>query len=160
MPTFYSDLFPSRTSDVVGLQNRKEGFRITPRYSPTFIEYTFVGDEAAGDVIRLWKGNAGDIILPKDAGVWVTVDPAATLTLDVGDLDTTSESPFVASDADRYADGINAAAVGWVSFGTAGAAYANPYRLGEDAWITCTLATLATPAAGGKLKFYIPRIAA
>lgn len=158
MPTFYSDIFPLRTSGASNLAERVEGYLLTPRYGPIFVDYTFVGDEAAGDVIRLCKLNQGDTIIAKDACVFVTVDAAGTLTLDVGDLDTGTPSPLVASDADRYADGINAAAVGLVSFGTAGVAYAAPYKVTEDCWLTCTLATLATPVAGGKLRFYVPRI--
>jgi len=160
MATYYSDLFPSRLSPNVPIALRKEGFRVTPRYDPTLISYTFQGDEVAGDVIRLVKLNAGDILVVKDGGVWVEVDPAATLTLDIGDLDSGATSPWVANDADRYADGINAAAVGWVSFGTAGVAYARPFRLQTDAWLTMTLATLATPAAGGIITVYAPRISA
>lgn len=157
MATFYSDIFPIRTSPVVDLGNRQEGFKITPRVSRTWITYTFVGTEEEGDIIRLFQAKAGDIIIPKYSDIYVTVDPAVTLTLDIGDTDTTLDP---SADADRYADGINAAAVGLVSFGTAGVAYANPQRLGMDAWITATLATLSTPAAGGKITFAIDYFAA
>ena len=155
MATLYSDLYPVRTSPTVGVDQREEGYRITPRYQYTWIEYTFTGTEAQGDKIRLFKANAGTIIIPKYSDVYVITDPAVTLTLDVGDEDT-GGSP--ASDVDRYADGINIAAVGLVSFGTGGVAYAAPRKLTEDCYITATFATLSTPAAGGKIVFAISNI--
>lgn len=155
MATFYSDLFPSRTSPDVGVAQRLEGYKTTPRYSFTNIDITFDGTEAAADVFRLWKAPAGTIIIPQFSGIWTLVDAAVTLTVDVGDLDSLTPSPLVANDADRYADGIDCGAVGYDSFGTSGVAYAAPYKLLEDAWITATLATLSTPADGGLLRFGI-----
>jgi hypothetical protein len=152
MATLYSDLFPTRTSDIIGLQSRQEGYKTTPRYSFTNIDYTFVGTEAADDVVRLWKFPKGTIIIPQFSGLWTLVDAATTLTVDIGDLDTLTPSPLVASDADRYADGVDCGAVGYDSFGTAGVAYAAPYKLLEDCYVTMTFATLATPVAGGLIR--------
>jgi hypothetical protein len=162
MATKYSDLFPSKASPVVGLAQRKEGFRTTPRVSITTIEYTFDGTEVAGDVIRLWLAPQGTIILPHLSGIQVQVDAAATLTIDVGDEDTTGVG--AAADPDRYSDGVDAGAVGWKPFAggvAAGVFYRINGQVGQaGAYVDATLVTLATPAVGGKLVFSIAYLGA
>jgi hypothetical protein len=129
--------------------------------------YTFTGDEEALDVIQLGasKFPKGTTVVPALSESFVETDCAVTLTLDVGDLDTAAASAVhydgtayavahVASDADRYCDGIDAGAVGRDAFAN-GVAAAIPHALQEDAYLTCTLATLSTPAAGGKLRLRI-----
>lgn len=153
MATLWSDLFPTGAQPPNGAQLPDAG-PIEAKVRCTKVRYTFTGDEAAGDVIRLFELPKGAVILPNISSQQVVVDCAGTLTIDVGDLDSTTESPLVADDADRYSDGVDCGAVGDKPFAN-GVAAAALYELGEQCWITATLATLATPAAGGILDFII-----
>ena len=134
--------------------------------------YQFTGAEAAADIIRLpFNGPAGK--WPKGIEVepnaisaaFVETDALASGTLDVGDLDTAAASAaypngdayavaHVASDADRYADGLDIGAVGRDAFAS-GVAAAIPHILQEACYLTATFATLVTPAAAGVLRIKV-----
>lgn len=102
----------------------------------------------AGNVINLVQLPPGCIVLPELSTVLVTgAATAGALTLDVGD----------SVDPDRYADGINAAAVGSVPFTsvvstTVPAALKTRHKV-EDATriVTLTLATLTGSRSAGEL---------
>lgn len=153
MATLYSDLFPTGAQPPNGAQLPDAG-PIEGKVRCTKVRYTFTGDEAAADVIRLFELPAGATILPKLSSTQVIVDAASALTLDVGDEDTLAPSPLVDSDADRYSDGVDNGAVGDKPFASGVAATAL-YTLNEQCWITSTLATLTTPVAGGIIDFII-----
>jgi hypothetical protein len=149
--------------------NAKERSQREPKFAE--YEYHFTGSEAASDVIYLGLGSAnakfpkGTTVVPQLSYSFVETDCAVTLTLDVGDLDTAAASAaylngdayavaHVASDADRYCDGIDAGAVGIDAFAN-GVAAAIPHTLQEDCLLTCTFATLSTPSATGVLRLRI-----
>lgn len=138
--------------------------------------YHFDGTEAADDVLYLGlgSGNAkfpkGTTVVPQLSLAFVETDCAVTLTLDVGDLDTAAASAaysngdsyavaHVASDADRYCDGVDAGAVGVDAFAS-GVATAIPHALQEDCLLTCTLKTVSTPSASGVLRLRIAYLTA
>ncbi len=116
------------------------------------MQYAFVtvewdGDESAAEVVDLIELPEGAMVFPEHSKVIVSTDCAATLTVDVGD----------ATDPNRYADGVDAGAVGEDSFLAPAipAAVATKYEVekedssGNDTrLIQATWATLATPAAG------------
>lgn len=133
--------------------------------------YEFSGSEVALDIIRLPFGGPtgkwpkGTEVFPQLCYAYVETDCATTLTLDVGDLDTAAASAaypdgtayavaHIASDADRYCDGIDCGAVGVDAFAS-GVAAAIPHVLQEACYLTATLATLVTPAAAGVLRIRI-----
>lgn len=158
MSRFYSDLFPSRVSPNVGLSKRLEGYKLTPRFSLTQILYTFVGDEATGDTVALWKAPKGTIILPHLSGIQMQVDAATTaLVVDVGDEDALGVGLVV--DPNRYSSGVDCAAVGYKPF-AGGVAAALWYKLESDAWITAQYTTVTAPLAGGKAMFSIAYLGA
>lgn len=134
--------------------------------------YEFDGTEEQGDrlILGLGSGNAkfpkGTEVLAALGELFVETDCAATLTVDVGDLDSAAASAaypngtayavaHIANDADRYADGVDCGAVGRDAFAS-GVAIAIPHKLQEDAFLTATFATLSTPADGGILRIRIP----
>lgn len=133
--------------------------------------YQFTGFEAAADIIRLAFGahNApwpkGTEVFPQLSYSYVETDALASGTLDVGDLDTAAASAayangdayavaHIASDADRYADGLDIGAVGVDVFAT-GVAAAIPHKLQEACYLTATFATLVTPASAGVLRIRV-----
>lgn len=151
---YYSDNHAKSATDTTTLAehlaDRNEGALDTGRMLVAKATYTFLGTEAALENVRLFKLAKGDTIIPQLSYIFITVDAATTLTIDIGDTDSLAPSPLVDSDADRYADGIDCGAVG-VDVFASGVAASAPYTLNEDAWITATFATLATPVAGGKM---------
>lgn len=152
MATLYSDLFPAGA--VPNGAQLPDAGPIEAKVHCTKVRYTFTGTEAAADVIRLFELPAGAVILPTPSEIQVIVDASGTLTLDVGDEDTLAPTPLIDSDADRYADGISASAVGRTAFANGVAALAL-YELQEQCWITATFATLSTPIDGGIIDFII-----
>lgn len=116
--------------------------------------YTFAGTEAATAEVGLFKLPAGATVLPALSRLQVTTDCATTFTVDIGDTDTTTASPLVASDVDRYADGVDCGAAGDDAFAS-GVAAAALYTLGEECWITMKFATLVTPVAAGVINVYV-----
>lgn len=153
MATLYSDLFPTGAQPPNGAQLPDAGY-IESKVHCTKVRYTFTGEEAASDVIRLFELPAGAVILPKISSQQVIVDSGGTLTLDIGDLDTLAPTPLVDSDADRYSAGVDCGAVGDKPF-AGGVAAAALYELQEQCWITATIATLSTPAVGGIIDFIV-----
>lgn len=134
-------------------------------------EYHFAGTEAAADIINLpfggpnGKWKKGTVVFPQLSYAFIETDGAVTLTLDVGDLDTAAASAayrngdsyavaHIASDADRYCDGIDIGAVGVDVFAN-GVTATIPHELQEDCFLTATFATLSTPAAAGVLRLRI-----
>jgi len=130
------------------------GNRLTPRElcSKTFfadIPYTILGTEAQGDFLNLIKLPQAAVIDPTLSSV-VTDGIATTATLDIGDDD--DEGVGAATDADRYADGLDVAAAGVDLFSAnAAAARLVPYKLSKDSIIKLEFKTLVTPVAGKKL---------
>lgn len=137
----------SRDTLDLSIGNRIIGTKQTGvlRYAEANI--LFDGTEAAADVFRLFKLEAGAIVIPQLSYIYVTVDAAATLTLDVGHLDSTTN-------ADEFADGVDIGATGVDVFAT-GAATTVPYTLLTNCWITATLATCSTPIAAGAIKIIV-----
>lgn len=134
--------------------------------------YHFTGSEAASDIIRLPFGGptgkfpAGTQVHARLGELFIETDAAATLTADVGDLDSAAADAaydngdayavaHIANDADRYCDGVDIGAVGWDQFAN-GVAASVPHVLQEDAYLTLTFATLSTPSATGVLRVRIP----
>lgn len=160
MATKYADVFADLTADSTGeTQNQKvenfpSGNRFQRHLKVARARYTFKGDEAAGDVIRLFKLKKGCSILTQQSGIFTLVDAGAAMTIDVGDEDTLAPTPLVDSDADRYCDGVDCGAVGYDAFAN-GAAATQRMQLGSDCWITATIATLSTPSDVGLLEFEI-----
>lgn len=157
MPTFYADTIAGSSPSLrgVNLGDRIDGALITSRLSMAWLTYTLAGTEAANDIVRLFRGRQGMIIIPHLSIVHGN-GIAATATLDVGDDDVLGVG--AAADADRYADGLDVAAAGSDLFNSVApttAARATPYRLGSDAWIEAKFATLVTPVAGKILQFQI-----
>ena len=134
---------------VTSLANRLESkdVEFTVKYKKA--SYTSIATQAANDTINLAIIPAGCIVLPslsfiRRNGAAVS---AGALTIDVGD----------ASDADRYSDGLDAAAAG-VSLFTAPAVpdgAINPYTLTADTVIVAKIATIGTAAAGIAIEFLI-----
>lgn len=177
MATLYPYGLPSNPSSLpypAVSPNAKQGTQRELRFSEYV--YHFTGSEAADDVIYLGLGSSnakypkGTAVIPQLSYAFVETDCAVTLTLDVGDLDTAAASAaytngdayavaHVASDADRYCDGIDAGAVGIDAFAN-GVAAAIPHELQEDCLLTCTLKTVSTPSATGVLRLRIAYLTA
>lgn len=160
MATKYSDPFADLTADATGetenfrVENYPSGNRFQRHVKVALIPYTFKGDEAAGDVIKLFKLKKGCTIRTQTSGIFTLVDAGAAMTIDVGDEDTLAQTPLVDSDADRYCDGVDCGAVGYDAFAN-GVAATQRHTLGSDCWITATIATLSTPSDVGYLIFEI-----
>jgi hypothetical protein len=150
MATFYSDIGTKQNATSLGGNQVSAAIlnREIKYFSPT---YTMVGTEAANDVIRLGFLKEGAEIVPH----LCTVNSdavATTATITVGDLDLAGVGAAI--DADRYSTALDVAAAGNDTF-TGGVAFTTPYRLGGEAWISFTFATMNTPVAGKKLRFRI-----
>lgn len=169
MATLYPIQFPATPDGTYPGTYNPQGSRTASRHLK-FAEwlYEFTGSEVALDVIQLGLGSSnakfpkGTEVFPQLSYFYVETDCAATLTCDCGDLDASAASyahpngdaysvAHVASDADRYADGVDCGAVG-VDVFASGVAAAVPFVLQSDSYLTVTLATLVTPAANGKLR--------
>ena len=160
MATRYSDQYADLTADAtaetenLGPRNTPSGNRFQRHMKTARVRYTLNGDEAAGDVIRLFKLSKGCMIIPELSRLFTLLDAGASMTVDVGDEDAEAPSPWVDSDADRYADGLDAGAEG-VDVFASGAASTQRYTLASQCWITATLATLSTPSDEGVIDFEI-----
>jgi hypothetical protein len=106
----------------------------------------------ATDVITLIELPTGAIVLPELSKVIVTDDATSgALTLDIGD----------ATDVDRYADGINAASAGEISFTSVASTTVpdglhNRHKLTADTNILqVTLATFTATIEAGEIIFVI-----
>lgn len=157
MSTRYSDHFADLTADATAEtlnldpSNFPSGNRFQRHVKVARARYTFNGDEAQGDVIRLFKLKKGCTVLPQLSYIFTLVDVGGSCTVDIGDEDTLAVTPLVDSDADCYADGVDVGAVGVDAFAN-GAAATQRRNLGSDCWITMTLATLTTPSDVGLIE--------
>ena len=139
--TYYTNQVGSNGDSKVKTYPAAQNFRLIR------IRRDLDGTESANDTFDVLKLKEGQVVIPGMS--YVTSDDAGTtLTMDIGD----------ASDADRYADGINlAAAAGKVDF------CSSAIPAGEDtphaatsatADVIATIATSGTPSAAS-LVFYI-----
>ena len=113
---------------------------------------TITTDETATSTINLIELPSGSIVLPELCQILVTDDFAdAAATIDIGD----------SGDADRYADGVDCAAVGIkyfltpafpLGFGTRVGTAPTASATQPGNLVTATIASNATPAAG---EFYV-----
>lgn len=152
MPTTRNSVLAALQADPV-IGSRAEGLTASATALFANSTYTMLGTEAAGDFVRICK-------LPPRAQVDPTLSSvtsegvATTLTIDVGDDDDTGVGAV--ADADRYADGLDAAAAGVDLFSAnACAARLTPYVTSKECWLIAELKTLATPVAGKKLVFRV-----
>ncbi len=122
----------------------------TPTFRILQPKYTFVGTEAATNIIRVCKLPAGTIVIPYLSNV-VSDGVATTATITVGDYAFSSKDTVVA-DADRYSTSLDVAAAGADAF-TGGVAATVPYELPAERWLTATIASMDTPVAGKILQF-------
>jgi hypothetical protein len=155
MATFYADEIQGSTDllTVKNIGDRINSRILTPRISLATVKYTMDGDEAAADIVRLFKAPQGVQIYSHLSRVYSDAI-ATTATLDIGDTDDAGVGE--AADPDRWADGLDVAAAGWdLLSANSSAAQITPYYLGEDAWIECLFKTLVTPVAAKKLVFWI-----
>jgi hypothetical protein len=103
--------------------------------------YSFVGTEAAAEKVKLFDLPAGARVVPELSRVRRRVDPATTLTVDIGTL----------ANPDLYCDGLDAGAVGTGEF-TSGLQLTAPETLTAKTTVYMTFATLATPSATGEIE--------
>lgn len=132
---------------VTSLASRLESKNVefTVKYKKA--SYTSIATQAANDTIKLCIIPAGCRIVPELSFIRRDGAAADALTIDVGDAD----------DADRYADGFNAAAAGSQAFTTPAVpdGAINPYTLTADTVIVAKIATITTPAADVEIEFLI-----
>jgi len=132
---------------VTSLANRLESRNVefTVKYKKA--SYTSIATQAANDTINLAVLPKGCIVIPSLSFIRRNGAAAATLTIDVGD----------SGDADRYCDGLDAAAAGVGAFTTPAVpdGAINPYTLTADTVIVAKIATITTPAVGVALEFLI-----
>lgn len=129
-----------------------EGRDIGGAVQTALCKCTVTTDETATSVINLVELPTGAIVLPELCQILVTDDWAdGAATVDIGD----------SGDPDRYADGVDCAAVGIKYFLTPAFAAGFATRKGTAATatatqpgnlVTATIASNATPAAG---EFYV-----
>lgn len=130
--------------------------------------YQMYGNEAANDLINVYLAQPGTMVSP--IGTVSQRSPATTMTLNIGDDDTTGNgivSGLNQNAGTRYASGINAATgqTNPVLF-AGGDALTDPYIIGATAtetgpnggtiagaWVQAKFATLGSPTAGGCLIF-------
>lgn len=131
--------------------------------------YQMLGNEAANDLINVYLIQPGDILDPTYSSV-SQKSPGTTMTLDIGDDDTTGQGIVTGLNnnaSKRYASGINTATgqTNPVAF-AGGDALIDPYVVGitaveagpnggqiAGAWVQAKFATLASVTAGGCLIF-------
>lgn len=132
---------------VTSLANRLESKNVEYKVKYKKALYTSIATQAANDTINLAIVPAGCVVIPLKSFIIRDGAAAATLTIDVGD----------SGDADRYADGFDAAAAGIGIFTTPAVpdGAINPYTLTADTVIVAKIATIGTPAAGVELEFHI-----
>jgi len=131
--------------------------------------YQLQGNEAACDIINIYLAQPGTMLDPAYSNVSQR-SPATTLTLTVGDDDTTGVGLVTGLNQNarkRYANVLNAATgqSNPIPF-TGGDALTDPYMIGATAqesnpnggtvsgsWIQAVIETVGTPVAGGCLIF-------
>jgi len=118
----------------------------------SYLDVATTTDNAQGDVIDLIELPPGAIVIPEQCKVFVTDDMSSgAVTFNIGDI----------LDPDRYAVGINCAAVGTVEFisGTLPDGYTNRHKVVDTGdpttstnVIKLTLATLAAVVEAGAFR--------
>ncbi len=155
MATLYTNLASQQLPSAPGSTNRSSTLEATPKNRTLTPFYTMTGAEAASDTIRIAKVPAGVIVLPTLSSTATRAGGlATTMTITVGDDGGGSNDGAVTLDVDRYSTALNVAAAGADAF-TGGIAAEAPFTTTAETWITATIATLATPTAGGILQFFI-----
>ena len=131
--------------------------------------YQMLGNEAANDLINVYLIQPGEMLDPTYSSV-SQKSPATTMTLNIGDDDTTGQgliSGLNNTPGTRYASAINTATGQTNPVALAGGgALIDPYVVGSTAvetnptggtiagaWVQAKFATLGTPVAGGCLIF-------
>lgn len=150
MPTFYSNIGTRQNANSL-FGNQVNPAQFSRSIKLLEVVYTFVGTEAANDIVNLAWLPEGSEVVPHLCTV-NSDGVASTATITVGDLDVAGVGTAV--DADRYSTALDVAAAGNDAF-TGGVAFTTPYRLGADAWLSATFASMNTPVAGKKLTFRI-----
>ena len=130
--------------------------------------YQMYGNEVANDIINLYLAEPGTMVSP--IGSVSQRSPGTTMTLDIGDNDTTGVglvSGLNNNAATRYASAINTATgqTNPVNF-SGGDALTDPYQIGVTAtvpganvgnmpggWVQAMFHALTAPTAGGVLIF-------
>ena len=144
MPSFNASNYQGA---VTSLANRLESKNVefTVKYKKA--SYTSIATQAAADTINLCILPAGCRVIPELSFIRRDGAAAATLTIDVGD----------AGSADRYCNGLDAAAAGSQAFPTPAVpdGAINPYTLTADTVIVAKIATITVPAAGTQIEFLI-----
>ena len=146
MADLYADAanIPYRAENAA-VRTRDRGIRFA------IFDYTFTGAEQANDIIHFGLNpEKGAEVLTRLGRILTRVTAATALTIDVGDDDVSDPDP------DRYADGLDVAtADDDIAFGEH-----TYFVLTARSEIYATIATIDTPVAGGKLRFYIPYLCA
>ena len=132
---------------VTDLASRLESKNVEFKVKYKKASYTSIATQAANDTINLAIIPAGCRVIPELSFIRRDGAAAAALTIDVGD----------AGDADRYADGFNAAAAGSQAFTTPAVpdGAINPYTLTADTVMVAKIATITTPGADVEIEFLI-----
>lgn len=112
------------------------------------VPYALAGTEGAADTLNLYRARKGWKLIPELSKI-IHDDCGTTLTIDIGD----------ATDADRYADGVDLAGSDSPSeFCTPAIpdAVPNPYSITEaNQDIVVTIATASTPTASADVVFVL-----
>ncbi len=158
MATYYSDPFAA-SADATGATEVSgtelpSGALLQRHRKIARIPYTFKGNEATNDVVRLIKLPKGTIVVPNHSYFQCPTDSGVDVNVKVGDLDTLAPSPLVDSDDDRYcaAVAVEAATTTTSVAFAGGVAQGNEYALNEECWITMTFTAVSTPADGGVIN--------
>tara|TARA_R110000796_G_scaffold252537_2_gene387467 strand:+ start:10896 stop:11354 length:459 start_codon:yes stop_codon:yes gene_type:complete len=146
MATIYTDL--TRASEDAKDRN-EDGDKPFGDLRIARASYTLVDTESVADIIDIVKLPEGSTVIPHLSYV-VLENPGTSLTLDIGDDDATT-----AVDPDRYADALDVAAGGAISFGVTGVAADAPYTLQAQSTIQATVMVESTLTAGALVVFYV-----
>lgn len=130
------------------------------RFKMIVATYTMTGNEAANDAVYIARVPSGCLV-DAELGSIASVggNPAATLTVSVGDLDTKGGTSSY--DPARYSAAVDCATATTTkpqafSGGTEMKTNAPPQEVVDDwVWLIGVLATCATPSAGKKLVFRV-----
>lgn len=120
------------------------------------VAYALLGTEAATDTLQICRLPKG-FTLNASLSTITLADPGTTLTLDIGDSDTSGVG--AAADPDRYADGLVLSAGGTVGLASAlatfGVAATVPYKTGSECDLVVTIDSANTLTAAAKVIFQI-----
>lgn len=120
------------------------------------VAYTLLGTEAATDTLQILRLPKGFTLDCAKSSVTLA-DPGTTLTIDLGDTDTSGVG--AAADPDRYADALVLSSGGNVGLASAlatfGAAATVPYKTGSECDLVVTIDSANTLTASAKVIFHI-----